>query len=472
MQSLLVGYDADDIQAHARHCVEKVRVRLPMLPNAQHVDPREVGAIYAYTDEDVPVYKVATEAFSAPDRTQGGQVSPAVRMCLPFYKLLDVALQNLPESFTYRGEVFRGVKWCFPNLASHSPEALRIYFPRGDNFYWYTPKSTSKDSKLMQNEKFCGLKGAGTIFKVDACRAYDIEGFSKYGVSEKEVLLPMFAELVVTDVIPLKTISPLHASDPTSEHHSGPPDVICVRQKAPMQQTYVTSGGISGAYAASAPSVTYAAPQQPIMTHAAPQQPGMTSAAPQQPSMTYEPPAPPPASVEQTMPKRCRNQGCPMFGTEQKNGFCHRCYQESQCQEQQQDHLLAQELSRKYMEEDRQEKSRIKARQLEEKQRVEAQASPAVGAAAHGPPKGGKCSCGFTSMDANKLMNHMARQPPHNQHEHQLIATLVCDIADQQGGSGHPSAEQYYTCSCGYRIRDWSKYAEHAHRNAGHYRMT
>eukprot|EP00811_Abedinium_folium_P026835 NODE_3_length_5113_cov_5.809667.p1 GENE.NODE_3_length_5113_cov_5.809667~~NODE_3_length_5113_cov_5.809667.p1 ORF type:complete len:1644 (-),score=416.18 NODE_3_length_5113_cov_5.809667:89-5020(-) len=56
--------------------------------------------------------------------------------------------------------------------------------------------------------------------------------------------------------------------------------------EAPMQ--HVTSGGISGAYAATAPSTMYAAPHQPIMTHAAPQQPGMTSAAPQQPTITYE----------------------------------------------------------------------------------------------------------------------------------------------------------------------------------------
>ena len=72
-----------------------------------------------------PLYAAVNRAMFDPSRrkqtTDGtNEVSSELRAALPFIKLLDAALERLPDSFRYRGRCHRGVKWVFP-----SPDGAR-----------------------------------------------------------------------------------------------------------------------------------------------------------------------------------------------------------------------------------------------------------------------------------------------------------------------------------------------------------
>ena len=125
--------------AAALRAVERQR-RAP--PGAWHPDdwrrthpdfPEKLAfAILVYTLQDPNIYKPLADAMHAADRAAGpGGVSEAVRACLPFVKLLDVAMLEAAITWGFFvGQAFRGVKYAFPKptLAEHDPTA---YFPMG-----------------------------------------------------------------------------------------------------------------------------------------------------------------------------------------------------------------------------------------------------------------------------------------------------------------------------------------------------
>ena len=112
----------------------------------------------------------------------GEDLGADIRTCAPYIKFLDTALERLPERFVYRGRVQRGVKWVFPSLDQHDPEA---YFRTGATMMWYEFKSSSTKRELMSQPRFCGhAAGPRTIFTIDAVRAYSIEELSTYGPEE------------------------------------------------------------------------------------------------------------------------------------------------------------------------------------------------------------------------------------------------------------------------------------------------
>jgi hypothetical protein len=149
---------------------------------------------------------------------------------MPFYVLLDAALRHLPEHYRYKGRVYRGMKWCFPTPQDHSPEVLCDYFYEGREVIWFVPKSTSQDLRVMETEDFCGLVGARTIFHVQASLGFNIERFSAFA-REKEIVIPMFAQMEVLHVTPLMTINKSQAHVLGSVLHTGAgPDIVAMRQ--------------------------------------------------------------------------------------------------------------------------------------------------------------------------------------------------------------------------------------------------
>ena len=72
-------------------------------------------AIYAYTLEDPALYKAVNQAMYNPSRrvkgaTPGADLSPELRACMPYIRVLDTALERLPAAFVFCGRVHRGVR--------------------------------------------------------------------------------------------------------------------------------------------------------------------------------------------------------------------------------------------------------------------------------------------------------------------------------------------------------------------------
>jgi hypothetical protein len=108
-------------------------------------------AIYAYTLEDPAIYRVINRVMFDPARgvkgaAPGKDLSPALRACAPYIKLLDEALARLPAAFVFSGRVQRGVKWVYPRPEAHNPER---YFARGAELTWYEFKSSSQKTEVM-----------------------------------------------------------------------------------------------------------------------------------------------------------------------------------------------------------------------------------------------------------------------------------------------------------------------------------
>lgn len=148
-------------------------------------------AIYVYTLENPGVYRVINREMFNHERLlpgAAGGISDGLRVCMPYIKFLDSALEALPDAYVYRGQVCRGVKFVYPSPAQHNPQS---YFHINAHVMWYEFKSTSYNLEVMTRPGFCGVAaGPRTIFKVDAVRAYLIEKFSHFqGLkSECEVL--------------------------------------------------------------------------------------------------------------------------------------------------------------------------------------------------------------------------------------------------------------------------------------------
>ena len=185
-------------------------------------------AINVYTMNDPPVFVIINREMFNPDRRKSGsgEISGALRACLPFIKFLEEALKALPDAYIFKGEVRRGVKWVYPSPNNHNPTA---HFGIGKTLMWYEFKSTSKEQHVMTREHFCGVRaGPRTIFVIEVFCGYWIEKFSAFqGLqSEFEVLLPPLSEFEVVGVVK-QIIDPKETS---SLEKSGFPDVIQLKQ--------------------------------------------------------------------------------------------------------------------------------------------------------------------------------------------------------------------------------------------------
>ncbi|CAE8679632.1 unnamed protein product [Polarella glacialis] len=227
--------DEADVRAISADYVRAMttKLRSGCVPDADKINPEKAAAIYVYTLEEPSIYSICSRAFASPVRLQGGKVSEAVMQCLPFCMLLHDSLKHLPPSYHYKGDVYRGVKWSFPTLEEHSPEAFDKYFYEGKEFRWFEAKSTSWDQKSMTHPQFCGFVGARTIFKIQVSLGYVIHHFSAFGVEERKVLLPMLTQLVVKTATVGMTINKAHVQDRESKHHVGFPDTVVVKQILP-----------------------------------------------------------------------------------------------------------------------------------------------------------------------------------------------------------------------------------------------
>jgi hypothetical protein len=186
-------------------------------------------AIYVYTLNDPAVYAaVNREMFNNGRRKPGAfsGISDSLRACLQYIKYLEAALEALPDSYIFQGEVRRGTKWVYPSPSKHDPVA---HFPEGHKIMWYEFKSTSTQQEVMMREHFCGVHaGPRTIFTVKATRAYAIHKFSYFqGIdSEHEVLFRPFAKFKVLHA--QKNI--VDAKELVSTQKSGFPDAVLLQQ--------------------------------------------------------------------------------------------------------------------------------------------------------------------------------------------------------------------------------------------------
>ena len=108
-------------------------------------------AIYLYTLEAPAIYRVVNRVMFDPPRrlkkaAPSNELSPALRACAPYIKLLDEALARLPAAFVFRGRGQRGVRWVYPDPEAHDPER---YFAPDTKLIWYEFKSSSQKTEVM-----------------------------------------------------------------------------------------------------------------------------------------------------------------------------------------------------------------------------------------------------------------------------------------------------------------------------------
>jgi len=184
------------------------------------MDLDQALAIWVYTlGDDTRVYQLVNFIlYDQSARTRGPSgLGGNAKLVLPFLKLLDTAIHNLPERFVFDGEAHRGMAFAHKDLAEH--------FPDGKTVIWYDLKSHSKHHGIA--EQFCqdrpanaageadegqavqGMRnarrqswGARTIFTVDACKAYAIKDFSDIP-GEEEVLFPVLTQVEVVETYKL-----------------------------------------------------------------------------------------------------------------------------------------------------------------------------------------------------------------------------------------------------------------------------
>ena len=195
--------------------------------------------IHVYTRQDPNVYKPLAEAMFDPNRAIGpdGQnpgVSADVNACLPFVKLLDVALVEAAIFWGFfSGQVFRGVKFAFPNSAAappeHDPEG---YFEVGREFHWHEFKSSSTDFNVMYKPWFCGKSGPRTVFAIQSCEGVSVKPFSQYPDEEEVLFRPLAHFRVLASSKELQQAD-LHPQPPAN---GGFPDRILLTQLPTFDQ--------------------------------------------------------------------------------------------------------------------------------------------------------------------------------------------------------------------------------------------
>ena len=237
------------------------------LPKSYLVD--WAACIYAYTLSNPKVFKVVNREMFSPDRrSSGGGVSDGLRACLPYIRFLIDALKALPARFRFKGQVYRGVKHCYPTPENHDPVR---HFRVGKRLRWDEFKSTTKEQGVITGPHFCGM-GAGprTKFTIDVTEGYDISLFSAFqGVnSEHEVLLLPLSYFVVVHAA-RNIIDP---KETVNLQRSGYPDTVHLRQVEASEPSakfwsFLPNFGQSGQ-----PQQAQAPSSQPQPPYSAPQQ--------------------------------------------------------------------------------------------------------------------------------------------------------------------------------------------------------
>jgi hypothetical protein len=150
-------------------------------------------AIHTHTLQQPNLYGPLGNALHAADRATGPDgVSPAVRACLPYTKLLDCALAEAVLVFgPFIGQVFRGVKFAFPTptVAEHNPVA---YFPRDRELHWSEFNSSSTLFEVMYQPWFCGKAGPRTVYTIQSCEVRFHTFFSPHFSTSLSRHLPHF----------------------------------------------------------------------------------------------------------------------------------------------------------------------------------------------------------------------------------------------------------------------------------------
>ena len=164
-----------------------MRSRLQQL-GCPEFDVEDALAIWVYSLPNPAVFHMVNVALRADDKKIGeGGLSPKVRACLPYIKLLNCALERAPSKFRFSGRCFRGDKWVWPSPGQHDPAG---YFVTGQEFSWHAFKSSSRKLETVYNEAFCGQSGPRTIFTIEGVYGVLIKEFSELP-SEEEVLFPV-----------------------------------------------------------------------------------------------------------------------------------------------------------------------------------------------------------------------------------------------------------------------------------------
>ena len=165
-----LGVDLDKLEYVLGDTRAELQQKLALLSISDTYSVEFALSIHSYTLDDPGIYKVVNAEMYSPEREQGtGGLSTKLRLCLPYIKYLQTALEHLPEQFLYNGRCLRGVKWVFPNENEHDPVA---YFHQGKKVTFYEFKSTSRKMELMYEPRFCGKDGERTIFDIDACKVW------------------------------------------------------------------------------------------------------------------------------------------------------------------------------------------------------------------------------------------------------------------------------------------------------------
>ena len=176
---------------------QRARLRTALVANGLGAyDEERALAIHAYTAEHdaaqrhVCLYRVINGVMrDSTSRAAGpGGMSAEMRACLPYIKLLWVALESLPPELHFTGKAYRGIKWAFPTPAHHDPES---YFFRSRQFYWYEFKSASTEYRVMYDEFFAGASGPRTVFRVEGVKCFRIKIFSALAAEEEALFLPL-----------------------------------------------------------------------------------------------------------------------------------------------------------------------------------------------------------------------------------------------------------------------------------------
>uniref|UniRef100_A0A0G4HDV7 U-box domain-containing protein n=1 Tax=Chromera velia CCMP2878 TaxID=1169474 RepID=A0A0G4HDV7_9ALVE len=181
--------------------LQKVDGEWPPLPDTYAIE--KAVCIHIYTLKHPEVRALANQAleslasrrsFTPIEQGSGGRLEDhLLDACLPFIKYLDVSLDTLPNSYVFKGEVHRRVKWVYPTVEDHKPE---VHFKRGALLMWHGFRSASTDRLSVERPAPAGPR---TVFTIDAVKAYKIGRFSGGAPLPSSVLFRPLSVFKVAD---------------------------------------------------------------------------------------------------------------------------------------------------------------------------------------------------------------------------------------------------------------------------------
>eukprot|EP00820_Chromera_velia_P011457 Cvel_22588.t1-p1 / transcript=Cvel_22588.t1 / gene=Cvel_22588 / organism=Chromera_velia_CCMP2878 / gene_product=hypothetical protein / transcript_product=hypothetical protein / location=Cvel_scaffold2234:1-3655(-) / protein_length=357 / sequence_SO=supercontig / SO=protein_coding / is_pseudo=false len=207
-----------------RGVLQKVDGEWAPLPDTYAIE--KAVCIHIYTLKDPEVRATVNQAleslasrrsFTSIEQGSGGRLEDdLLDACLPFIKYLDASLDTLPNSYVFKGEVHRRVKWVYPSVEDHKPEA---HFKRGALLMWHGFRSASSDRLSVARPPRAGPR---TVFTIDAVKAYKIGRFSGGAPLPSSVLfrpLSVFkladARKNILDSFEMKDLIPFEVKAPT-----------------------------------------------------------------------------------------------------------------------------------------------------------------------------------------------------------------------------------------------------------------